>query len=78
MSDVTFNTGVSGIQSGIERAERASQQIASADQLREGGNTSSLADSLVELKSAQNEVIAGVKVVEAASQNQKTIIDIMV
>ncbi|MBV1914071.1 MAG: hypothetical protein KUG72_01720 [Pseudomonadales bacterium] len=78
MSDVSFGIGISGIQAGIAHAERASSQIASAEQLQEGGNSTSLVESLVELKSAQNEVKASAKVVEAASKNQGTIIDIMV
>ncbi|MDF1642611.1 MAG: hypothetical protein P1U80_00325 [Pseudomonadales bacterium] len=78
MSDVSLGIGVSGIQAGVARADRASSQIASAQQLQEGGNNTSLVESLVELKTAQNEVAASAKVVEAASNNQGSIIDIMV
>lgn len=78
MSDVSIGIGVSGIQAGIARAEQASSKIASAQQLEEGGNNTSLVESLVELKVAQNEVKANAKVVEAATKNQGAIIDIMV
>lgn len=78
MSDVSIGIGTSGIQAGITRVERVAKDIASADQFNDLDSNVNLAESLIELKTAQNEVKANTKVVEAAIKNQESIIDIMV
>jgi len=78
MSDISIGIGTSGIQAGIARVERVAKDIASADQFNDLDSNVNLAESLIELKTAQNEVKANAKVVEAAIKNQDAIIDILV
>ena len=78
MNSVSMGIGTSAIQAGITRVERVAEQVAGANQFGGDSASPSLAESLIDLKTAQHQVQAGVKVTEAAMQNMGTIIDIMV
>lgn len=91
MVDSVLSTGLQGVQSGIDNARRAAEDITRAttqptttnesDQA-EGGqpvvqdDTVSLAESIVDLKVSENQVQASAAVVRTADEVLGTIVDI--
>ncbi|WP_428242810.1 hypothetical protein [Gynuella sp.] len=70
-----LSTGVAGIQTGLANAEQAGQKIAEANIPEKPVNVE---EALSDLTSAQNQVQASAKVVEAGSQTIGSIVDIKV
>jgi hypothetical protein len=64
-----------GIQRGLDGMRKDAADIASADQLNNAGQETSLVDSLVSLKQNQVQVQASAKVVSALDEVIGTIID---
>lgn len=71
---INIDSGVSGMRKGLEGIEKAAGEIASADSL-EDTSTSSLAESLVDLKASENQVDASAKVVKAVDEMIGTLLD---
>ena len=74
----TLATGLQGVQSGLERANRAAEDIvatASGTEAPSQEAPSSLAESVVELNVAENQVQASAAVVETADETLGTLLD---
>lgn len=77
----TLNTGLQGFQNATNRANEAAQEIASqsvSDSTQKGVNTSDLATSLVDLKTAQVDAEANAKVIKSASDMIGSLLDVTV
>jgi hypothetical protein len=74
MSDSILQAGLQGIQGGMDQFGRAASQVASAANAN-SANTTSLANSVVELKQAQTTVEASAKVVAAADSLVGSLLD---
>ncbi len=77
----TLNTGLQGFQEAQSRISEAAQNIASqqvTDATKDSVETKDLTESLVDLKSAENDAKANANVVKTASDVLGTIIDINV
>lgn len=76
-----LNTGLQGFQEAQSRISEAAQNIASqqvTDATKDSVETKDLTESLVDLKSAENDAKANANVVKTASDVLGTIIDINV
>ncbi len=81
-----LNTGVQGFQNAQARANQAAQEIATqqsgnlnqTDSSKESSNNKDLTNSLVDLKTAENDAKANARVIESASDILGTILDISV
>ena len=76
-----LNTGLQGFQEAQSRISEAAQDIASqqvTDATKDSVDTKDLTESLVDLKSAENDAKANANVVKTASDVLGTIIDINV
>lgn len=72
-----LNSGLQGINSGLDNLRKDAQAIASATTQRDE-NTSDIADSLVDMNINQRNTEASVKVVKAADEVLGTLLDIKV
>ena len=72
---ITLNSGLAGIQSGLNGLQKAASDIASTETM-EQGSPQSLAESLVDLKVYQHQVGASAQVVKAADEMLGTLLDI--
>lgn len=70
-----LSTGVQGIQSGLQRANRAAGEIASAG-IGTGGQGGDLATPIVDLKLSELQVKASAAVIRTADEVVGTLIDI--
>ena len=70
-----FQSGLSGIQTGMQSLNRNAAQIASTDRLQSAGD---LTEPLVNLLSDEQQVKASSKVIEASNSMIGTILDIKV
>ncbi len=70
-----FQSGLAGIQTGMQSLNRNAAQIASADTLQSGGD---LTEPLVNMIRDEHQVKASAKVIEASSAMMGTILDIKV
>jgi hypothetical protein len=76
-----LDTGLQGFQQAQTRINEAAQSIASqqvTDSTKDGIETKDLTESLVDLKSAENDAKANAQVIKTASDVLGTIIDINV
>lgn len=69
------SSAVLGIQRGLDGMRKDAADIASADQLNNAGQETSLVESLVSLKQNQMQVQASAKVVSALDEVLGTVID---
>ena len=70
-----FQSGLAGIQSGMQSLNRNAAKIASADTLQSGA---SLTEPLVNMIRDEHQVKASAKVIEASSSMMGTLLDIKV
>jgi flagellar hook protein FlgE len=70
-----FQSGLAGIQSGMQSLNRNAAKIASADTLQSGGD---LTEPLVNMIRDEHQVKASAKVIEASSAMMGTLLDIKV
>ena len=74
-----INSGLEGFQKAKSRMNEAAQSIASqnvTDASKEGINNKDLTNSLIDLKTAEIDAKANIKVVQAASDVLGTILDV--
>lgn len=71
----TLQTGMTGIERGLQDAKTQSANIASANQI-ENHNTTELANSLVVLGADKTQVAASAKVVKTADQMIGNLLDV--
>jgi flagellar hook protein FlgE len=75
MSSISaFQSGIAGVQQGLQSAAKSSADIARADQL----SSEQLTRSLVELDAIKRQVEAAAKVVETSNDMVGTLLDIKV
>ena len=72
---VSFNSGLSGIRTGLEGMQKTASKIASSEAMRSTGPYD-LAKSLVDLKVYTYQVDASAQVVKATDQIMGTLLDI--
>ncbi len=74
-----LNTGVQGFQNATSRANQAAHEIATqsvTDSTKDSVNTQDLTESLVDLKTAEIDARANVKVIQSASDLIGTLLDV--
>ena len=69
-----LNTGILGIQRGLAQAQRSAATVASADSMTPD-QASDLAEPMIDLMIARNQVEASAKVVKTMDETLGTIID---
>lgn len=74
----SFTVGTQGVQAGSEQLNRAAHQVVSASTDRPATSVSEVSDGVVAQHQAEIQVKASAQVIEAADQQQQTIIDIHV
>ncbi len=70
-----FQSGLAGIQSGMQSLNRNASKIANADTLQSGGD---FTEPLVNMIRDEHQVKASAKVIEASSNMMGTLLDIRV
>lgn len=73
-----MNTGVAGIQTGMNSLARSGQQIASANYPAEKGGPENMVEPIVGQIQAKHQVQASARVFETGSETLGTLIDIKV
>ena len=71
MVDAVFQSGLEGLQTGLNRLSTNAQAIASSS----GGNSADLAANLVDLKVAQRQVEASAAVIKVADEIVGSLLD---
>lgn len=77
--DNILNTGIQGFQQATQRVSQAAQDIASqsvTDASQESIDVNDLTSSLVDLKAAEFDALANVRVIETASDLVGTLLDV--
>ena len=72
---INVNSGLTGVQKGLDGIEKAASQLASKDTM-EGADTKSIAEALIDLKVSERQVAASAQVVKAVDDAIGTLLDI--
>lgn len=74
MAGITFDAGLSGIQSGLQQASAASEDVLDAF---ESGDTDAAVAAIVELSQARVQVAASAKIIDSDKKLSRYVLDIL-